>query len=241
MKEVKPARAVLFDFGGTLYDYDTLAPGDRESLELLAGLSGCAADAEEVHRAYRAALRRVFRTYLERPFFLHRDMFRDAAVDMLHELGYEASPEHLERYRRSQWELHGRCFRLRDGVPETLAELRRRGLRLGVVSNIDDDQLRHLGELAGLESRFDWLLSSEEARSCKPDGKIFAEALRRADCQPAEALFVGDSLSQDIAGANRAGLRSVLLWHSPDREPPLDREKPDHVIRKIPELLDLVG
>ena len=241
MTPPRPLRAVLFDFGGTLYDYDALAPGDRESLQMLAELAGCAADVGSVQLAYRNALRRVFRIYLERSFYLHRDMFRDAVIEMLRELGSEPNPDHLERYRRSQWDLHRRDFRLREGVPETLTELRRCGLRLGIVSNIDQEQLEHLSELAGLERYFDWLLSSERAGSCKPDSKIFAEALRRAECRPDEALFVGDSLSQDIAGANRAGLRSVLLWHRGDREPPVDREKPHHVIRRIPEILKLIG
>ena len=234
-------RAVLFDFGGTLYDYDTLAAGDQEALLMLAKLAGAEAPAADVQRAYRAALRQVFRSYLERRFFLHRDMFRDAVVAMLRELGRSADPEHLERYREMQWRHHQRDFQLRQGVVETLTELRRRGLALGIVSNIDVDQLRHLGELAGLDRHFDWLLSSEEAGSCKPDSAIFAEALRRARCEPREALFVGDSMPQDIAGANRAGLRSVLLWHRADREPPSDVAKPAHVIRRIPEVLSLLS
>ena len=235
----KPIRAVLFDFGGTLYDYDTLLPGDRESLLHLAELAGASAEAERVHRAYRSALRAVFRSYLEQSFFLHRDMFREAVEGMLRELGLEATDEHIARYREMQWKLHQRDFRLREGVRETLTELRRRGLALGIVSNIDKDQLEHLGGLAELRRYFDWLLSSEEAGSCKPDGKIFAEALRRAGCAADEALFVGDSLPQDIAGANRAGLRSVLLWHRADREPPADGIRPRHVITKIPDLLEL--
>jgi putative hydrolase of the HAD superfamily len=236
-----PVRAALFDFGGTLYDYDTLAPGDQEALLMLAKLAGAEAPAADVQRAYRAALRQVFRNYLERRFFLHKDMFRDAVVAMLRELGRSADPEHFERYREMQWRLHQRNFQLREGVVETLTELRRRGLTLGIVSNIDIDQLHHLGELAGLDRHFDWLLSSEEAGSCKPDSGIFAEALRRAQCEPREALFVGDSLPQDIAGANRAGLRSVLLWHRADREPPFDVAKPTHVIRRIPEVLSLLS
>lgn len=240
MNGAKPARAVLFDFGGTLYDYDTLAPGDRESLLLLAELAGAKADAETVQRAYRAALRQTFRDYLTRSFYLHREMFRDAAMRMLRELGREPDPEHLDRYREAQWKLHQRDFQLREGVRETLTELRRRGLGLGVVSNIDSEQLSHLGGIAELDRYFDWLLSSEEAGSCKPDGRIFAEALRRAGCEPQEALFVGDSLPQDIAGANRAGLRSVLIWHGGDRQPPSDGERPRHVIRRIPDLLGLL-
>jgi len=42
-----------------------------------------------------------------------------------------------------------RDFALRPGVRETLAELRARGLHLGMVSNIDDDQLSVLKDLPG--------------------------------------------------------------------------------------------
>jgi putative hydrolase of the HAD superfamily len=239
LSAAKPVRAVLFDFGGTLYDYDTLLPGDRESLLHLSALAGARTDTDTVYRAYRGALRTAFRNYLERSYYLHRDMFREALEGMLRELGLEATDEHVTQYREMQWKLHQRDFQLREGVRETLEELRRRGLALGIVSNIDKDQLEHLSGLAGIEPHFDWLLSSEEAGSCKPDGKIFAEALRRAGCAPDEALFVGDSLSADIAGANRAGLRSVLLWHRADRQPPADGIRPHHVIARIPDLLEL--
>src|SRR5207253_704903 len=97
-----------------------------------------------------------------RPYYLHRDMFREAIDGMLRELRLEASDEQVERYRELQWRLHQRDFQLREGVPETLAEIRRRGLALGIVSNIDRDQLDHLGRLADLERFFDWILSSEE-------------------------------------------------------------------------------
>jgi putative hydrolase of the HAD superfamily len=232
-------RAVLFDFGGTLYDYRCLEPAERESLVTLLRWGGCEAETRDVQAAYREALRRVFRDYLKRHFYLHRDLFRDAAVAMAETFGVKPTEEHLERYRALQWSLHERCFTLREGARETLDELGRRGLYLGVVSNIDEDQLAHLGKLARLHEHFDSVLSSERAASCKPDAAIFEQALRSAGCAPGEAVFVGDSLDQDIAGALRAGLRSVLLWHLPG-DAPGRAPKPHHVIRAIPELLGLV-
>jgi putative hydrolase of the HAD superfamily len=94
--------------------------------------------------------------------------------------------------------------------------------------------------LSQVEPHFHSVLSSEFAQSCKPDPGIFSEALRRAECAPHEALFVGDSLQQDIAGANRLGLRSVLIWSDPEREPTIGEHQPKHVIRRIPELLQLL-
>jgi HAD superfamily hydrolase (TIGR01509 family) len=125
-------------------------------------------------------------------------------------------------------------------VLETLQELRARGLHLGIVSNIDEDDLQHLIDLGGLRACFDSLLSSEAAASCKPDARIFSLALERAGCTPEEAVFVGDSVPQDVAGANRAGLRSVLLWHRDDKPPPAEPARARHVIRAIPDVLDLL-
>jgi 2-haloalkanoic acid dehalogenase type II len=234
-------RAVLFDFGGTLYDYATLEPAERESLVELVRWAGIEAEPRAVQLAHRDAMRRVFRQYLPRRFYLHRDLFRDAVVAMLNALGAHVDDEQLERYRELQWQRHARDFTLRAGVVETLDVLRARGLHLGVVSNIDDDQLVHLMALSELEPYFDSILSSEQAGSCKPDPAIFAEALRRADCRPDQALFVGDTLAQDIAGANQAGLRSVLLWHRADREPPNGEPRPHYIIHRVPDVLDLLG
>jgi len=235
-----PTHAVLFDFGGTLYDYATLEPAEREGLVNLARWAGVDAAPDDVLRAHRNAMRRVFRAYLQRRFYLHRDLFRDAVVGMLEELGVRPEAEQLERYRAAQWERHRRDFVLREGVVDTLRALRARGVHVGMVSNIDEDQLAHLLAVAQIEAYFDAIVSSERAQSCKPDLAIFAEAIRCAGCEPEEALFVGDTILQDVAGANRAGLRSVLLWHRDDRQPPDGEPRPHHVIRRIPELLELL-
>ncbi|GIX47549.1 MAG: 2-haloalkanoic acid dehalogenase [Candidatus Tectimicrobiota bacterium] len=235
-----PIRAVLFDLGGTLYDYGALAPGDGEALVALLRWAGSHADPETIHRAYRQALKQVFYDYLPRPFYLHRDLFRDAVLATAAALGLTLSEALLARYRGLLRTQQQRAFAWREGARETLAALRARGLRLGIVSNIDDDQLARLAELGDLDREVDFLLSSEQARSCKPDEGIFRQALRLAGCAPQEALFVGDSRLQDVAGANRAGLRSVLLWHRQDREPPAGEPRPHHVIRRLPELLALL-
>lgn len=233
-------RAVLFDFGGTLFDYADLAAPQIEALEAFAREVGLEASAAELARAHRAATASTFRDYLERPYYLHRDFFADALRGMAHAIGAALSDEQVDRYFAIQHERRARDFRLRPGVLETLRELRGRGLHLGIVSNIDEADLQHLLDLGGLREHFDSLLSSEAAASCKPDLRIFALALERAGCAPEEALFVGDSVPQDVAGANRAGLRSVLLWHRDDRPPPAEPARPQHVIRAIPDVLRLV-
>src|SRR5512132_3847089 len=111
-------RAVLFDFGGTLYDYASLEGAERESLHELARWSGVEADPLTVARAHRESMRRVFRTYLSQPYYLHRALFRDAASGMLESLGAKPEAAILDRYRQAQWQRHARDFSLREGVHE---------------------------------------------------------------------------------------------------------------------------
>ncbi len=232
-------RAVLFDFGGTLYDYRCFARAEAESLTQLARWAGIDAAPEAIGRAHRDAMKRAFGDYRDRDFYFHKDLFAAAVRGMLASFGKQADEETLARYRRVQWDGHARDFALRPAVRETLAELRARGLHLGMVSNIDDDQLDHLLEVAGVRPDFHAVLSSERARSCKPARGIFAQALASAGCAANEAIFVGDSLFHDVGGAGALGMKSVLIWHREDRDPPADVAKPDHVIRRFDELLEI--
>ncbi|HVR29338.1 MAG TPA: HAD family hydrolase [Thermoanaerobaculia bacterium] len=232
-------RAVLFDFGGTLYDYRDLERASREGLRAFVDWHRTEVDDAALLAAYRQALRKVFYQYLPRPFYHHRDLFRDALLELVRELGLETSDDLLERHQSLQRRLQARDFRLRPGVVATLEELRRRDLHVGMVSNIDQDHLEHLVDVAGIREHFHSLLSSEAAGSCKPDQSFFRQALERAGCEAGAALFVGDSLPQDIAGANRAGMRSVLIWSGED-EPQEAEHRPAHVVREIPEVLSLL-
>ena len=233
-------RAVLFDFGGTLYDYRSLIPGDLEAFTTLARTLGIEAAAADIGRAHLRGLRNSLRKYLLLTYYDHRDLFADAVRSMAAEFGAEIRDEQLAEHFKRQWAFHARDFQLRDGVVETLTSLRDRGLHLGIVSNIDDDQLAHLGALARLEDHFDSVLSSQAIRSCKPHRRIFLEALGRAGCEPGEALFVGDSREADVAGANAVGCISVLLWSRDDFPVPDGEPRAAHVIRRIPEVYDLV-
>ncbi len=90
------------------------------------------------------------------------------------------------------------------------ATLRARGLRLVVASNWDCS-LREVLERAGLLGLVDDAVSSAEAGAAKPDPAVFRAALAAAGCEPGEAVHVGDSQENDVAGAAAAGVPAVLL------------------------------
>ena len=106
-------------------------------------------------------------------------------------------------------------IRLFDDTLPTLKALRSR-YHVGVVTNgagddHDDSQwsvLRHLGLLDLVDSV--WI--SDEVGFRKPDPRLFEGALEEVGVDPSEGAHVGDSPEKDVAGANAAGLTSVLLW-----------------------------
>lgn len=104
-------------------------------------------------------------------------------------------------------------WRVYDDVVATLSALRARGLKLVVVSNWDS-RLRGIAEGLGLAKLVDALVISAEAGVRKPDPGIFKLALEKAGVKPHEALHVGDLAEEDVVGAQRAGVRAVLIERS---------------------------
>lgn len=96
-----------------------------------------------------------------------------------------------------------------DVVP-TLEDLRRRGAKLAVVSNWDSYLPKLLAAL-GLDRFFPVVVVSALEGTSKPDPEIFLRACRRLEVRPAEAIHVGDSVAEDLAGARAAGLSALLL------------------------------
>ncbi|HSV91774.1 MAG TPA: HAD family hydrolase [Desulfobacterales bacterium] len=97
-----------------------------------------------------------------------------------------------------------------DGVAEALADLRRRGHRLGVITNWD---LSARGILAAhdLDGYFEKVVVSCEVGCEKPDRRIFDLATSAAGVAPEECLYVGDNYYVDTVGARASGMTSVIV------------------------------
>ncbi len=100
------------------------------------------------------------------------------------------------------------------GVTELIAAAKKRGLRLGVGSDMTADwQLKKLEKL-GLLDAMDFVVTSEEAGVEKPHPALFRLCAEKAGCLPEECLFIGDNLRKDVLGAENAGMEA--LWLQPD-------------------------
>lgn len=120
-----------------------------------------------------------------------------------------------------------------------LSELRKRGLKLGIVSNTVfpafaiDNFLHEEGLLEFFPTR----IYSSDVRYMKPQPGIFKAALDELRADANSTLYVGDRLEKDVRGAKRVGMPSVLLLHRRRRRL---RPKPDYVIRALAELLEIL-
>ncbi|MGR9090655.1 MAG: HAD family hydrolase [Gammaproteobacteria bacterium] len=239
-----PAEGIFFDLGGTLFSYRNVA---RTNIPLLvegAARMGVQVSEAEIRTAYARASRTVSHAYADKPYYLHRDMFSDMFKAFSDLIGGRRDQAVYDWYLNTHQRALVDCLEIKADCVETLAALKRRGLYLSIVSNIDDDMLDPLVAREQLHDYLDHWTSSEAAGSCKPHQRFFEVAVEKSGLNPAKVLFVGDSPEHDVIGANAIGMRTVLIVED-GIEPPMqtgrDAIDPDHTIRELRELTALIA
>ncbi|HEY0395277.1 MAG TPA: HAD family hydrolase [Candidatus Elarobacter sp.] len=167
--------------------------------------------AEERHRMWHAALRRVG--------------IDDSAL----------ARRAADAYNTSRSEV----LALSPGALDVLTALRARGCKLGLVTNgfaaTHHDKIDRLG----LRERMDAFFIADEVGMVKPNPALFRHAVRELGGTPARSAMVGDRYARDVIGAHEAGLFTVLLdVHAipiPDGAP-----KPDAVVPTIADVLGVL-
>jgi putative hydrolase of the HAD superfamily len=194
--------AVLFDAGGVLLDLDYAYLGR------VFRAHGAAVDDEKLARVEAAARFEVDRS---RRAGEPAGDWRDFFYLLLGRLG--VAPGEHDAIIDTLWEAHQRVGLWTVAAPEgpeTVARLRRAGLRTAVVSNAEGQVARDL-DLAGYRGMFDTVVDSHIVGVRKPAPEIFRIALEHLAVDAARAVYVGDIPAIDVAGARAAGIGPVLL------------------------------
>ena len=119
-----------------------------------------------------------------------------------------------------------------------LLRLLGRRYRLGIVSNFYGNLATVCGE-TGLSPFLSVVVDSAQAGCSKPDPRIFRAALAALQTDPARAVFVGDSLPRDMAGARGVGMPHI--WLRPEGAQGAEPCCPgDRVIRRLDALKELL-
>lgn len=132
-------------------------------------------------------------------------------------------------YREVARRSHERgSFELRAGMPELLAELSARGLRLGLAANQPAKVIARL-ELCAIARYFDSKAVSGTHGYRKPDVRLFLHACEVLGVVSEECIMVGDRIDCDIVPAKLLGMRAVRLrsGRHAGQEPRSWHERPD--------------
>ena len=202
---------VLIDLDDTLFDHRASA---RRALEAAAACDAALGRVpfDALEARHRTILEDLHRGVLEGRMTVDEARARRFRM-LIEEQGDACDDARLDRLTvtyRGAYQANWTCL---AGAPELLAELRRRGVRIAVVTNnIVSEQVAKMKRL-GLAASVDALVVSEAVGSSKPDVGIFRAALQEIGVAAEQAVMLGDSWSADIEGALRAGIRAV--WFNP--------------------------
>jgi putative hydrolase of the HAD superfamily len=226
-------RAVLFDWGGTLTTFHDVDMIDawRVAAEVLAPDR-----VDDVAEALLAAEREVWaRTTSTMRSARTSEVLRTASESVGLPVEDALHLEAVERYL-DHW---APVSHARSDAREVLHALRARGLRTGLLSNTHWPRAQHEEWLArdGLLDLLDERVYTSDLEHVKPHPDAFGALLDAIGVDGADAVFVGDRLHDDIAGAKDLGMRAV--WVRNDVVPSYDVE-PDATIGQLGELVGVV-
>ncbi|MFI7280077.1 HAD family hydrolase [Micromonospora chersina] len=189
-------QAVLFDFFGTLTRCVQRGSAHRTIAELL----GCSTE---------TLIDVLDRSYYQRA----SGRFGDAEATLrwvCGQAGVHPSDEAVRAAVASRHRAVRADTRLRAEAVPVLAALRGQGVRTGLISDCTHELPAFLPQLA-VAPLLDVRVFSVQVGRCKPDPALYLAACHRLDLTPADCLYVGDGGSQELTGAERAGMTAVRL------------------------------
>ena len=225
-------KAVIFDLDNTLIDFVRIKTKSVEAsvdAMIRAGL--------KLER--QKALEIIYRIY-DKHGLEYQEIFQ-AFLKEVREEDYRILVEAISSYRKTKY-LETKTY---PNVLPTLIELKRRGLKIGVVS--DAPKLQAWIRLADLNLTkiFDFIITAEDVGEKKPNPKPYKKALEILKIEPADILFVGDNPARDLTGARNIGMKTCFARYgfvehlTPDYNPEMII-KADFEINNISELLEIV-
>lgn len=203
--------AVLLDVGGVF-----LLPSHAHIRSALSRIDYYVTDGDAIDRAHYVATR-VFPMDLEPgahlgPYWDDYLQTYARSLDVAED-GVSEAAEHL----RNEYVTGGLWSRVIEGSQQGLRKLVDTGVPVGIVSNSDgtiEARLEEMGVLQvgpGPGVEVECLVDSGIVGVEKPDPKIFDYALEMLDMAPDGIWYVGDTPAFDVVGAQRAGLRPILM------------------------------
>ncbi len=232
--------AILFDMNGTLRVREPHAPTQQAAFERMLDILKISNPSD----AFWEALAGRFKAYghwaqenlvqLSEEEIWTRWILPDVPPQQIEPFAAELSLAWSER--------KGRTLPKPD-AEETLLELKRRGYRLGVISNsMSTLDIPHSLAAFGWNDLFEVVVLSSGVKYRKPAPEIFWEATFKLNLAPAHCAYIGNRISRDIVGCRRAGFAFGMIIEPEGKPRPDEKDQsvqPDAVIHALSDLLSI--
>jgi putative hydrolase of the HAD superfamily len=232
--------AILFDMNGTLRMREPHEPTQRAAiarmLELLGKKDATDAYWEELARRYKAYGHWAQENLLQlsEEEIWTRWVLPDIPGEQIEPVVAELTLAWSERKGRTVPQ---------TGANETLVELKRRGYRLGLISNtISSLDIPRSLDAYGWKDHFEVVILSSAVKCRKPAPEIFWEATRSLNVDPVCCAYLGNRKSRDVVGCKRAGFALGIIIEAPGKPRPDEQDQtiqPDMIIHSLSELLNI--
>lgn len=197
-------KAVLFDLGGTLIKTADIP----EIYKRILGTYGVKVSSDQILRAHRANEKEV--DVVEGQLELGRNFWIKWNLTVLERIGIQRNREFLAKKIHELW-LEYADLEVYPDVIETLARLKAKSVKIGVVTNGLKSDFQEILRKLKLTDCFDVVVGVDTCNKGKPDREIFLYAVNKLGVRPEETVFVGDSSKYDYEGSERAGLKPLLI------------------------------
>jgi pyrophosphatase PpaX len=215
---ISPIDTVLFDFDGTIMDTADVIIGSWQHTFMT--FEGKERPVEEIVKTFGEILSHTMSKMLP-----HID-----------------TDEAIATYRDYHRDNFGEQISVFEGVPELLAELKKRNYKVGLVTSRMGGTTWEGLRQYNLAEYFDVVVSCDDTDKHKPDPEPVNIALQRLGAKPESSVMLGDTMF-DILCARNAGVKSVLVgWHVAVTPEEINgSDGPDYIIEKAEDLLSLIG
>ncbi len=219
-------KGVLFDLDDTLYDSSSFADrARREAIKMMID-SGLKATEEEAYSVLQRIIQQKGSNYTKH--------FDDLVKAIMGNYEPKIITMGIITYHNVKFAL----LRPYPDTIKTLIELKKMGLKLGVITDgITIKQWEKLIRL-GIVDFFDDVITSEEFGLGKPNIEFFEYGIKKLNLNPNETIYVGDRVDKDIIPSKNVGMITIRILKGKYKN--MDDNKSDYQVNNLLEIVDIV-
>jgi len=223
--EQKYPKALLLDFYGTLVEEDDISI--QRICKEVADASGVSPT--EIGAFWSSVFSEMCMQSHSESFRLQKDIERSSLESVLKKYEVDLGPDDISQCLFDYWKRP-------QPLPEAMDVISRIRIPICILSNIDNAELNSALDYTGFA--FEHIVTSEDCRSYKPRAEMFEAALSKLDLDREDVLHIGDSVSSDVVGAQKNGIR--VMWINRNKRTVDDSIRPDYVSDNLTAILDVL-